>query len=74
MFSSIDDILEWYKTGTKKERINMTLKPWDSVPEGFCPRCDSWTTRYNRYGECSECGTSLYESVEAAAGWEEDDE
>lgn len=46
-------------------------KPWDGVPEGFCPTCDSYTTNYNRYGECSDCGTSLYESEKAAKEFEE---
>ncbi|MFC5446656.1 hypothetical protein [Paenibacillus aestuarii] len=41
-------------------------RPWDSVPEGWCSTCQELTTNYNRYGECNACGTSLYESKEAA--------
>jgi predicted amidophosphoribosyltransferase len=37
------------------------MNPWDPVREGYCPTCESWTTNYNRRGECSECGTEVRE-------------
>lgn len=62
MFQTIDDIIRHYQTSLK-ERLTMR-KPWDSVPEGYCSTCDSYTTNYNRHGECSDCGTELVESHE----------